>query len=270
MEATSLGLNRTGATASPLGTRAMTDAVNELTPPGPVDTGAMEAERLLYINESETVGSIPPPVGVAGAVKTGLAALKGGSPSVLMDKVGERLAYERTGVRLYEALIAKYQAATQQSGEVLARAEQVQEVSAAQGLAVLAPVEGEAPVQTLERIRSEELQHFKLLCDAMVRLGGDPTAQTPCADVTAVASMGLMQVLTDPRTTLAQCLNAMLTVELTDNAGWELLVTLAEQAGESELAGRFLGAMAQEQEHLVTVKGWLTALVSDGAGTPAV
>jgi rubrerythrin len=270
MEATLLGLNRTGATASPQGTQAMTDAVNELTPPVPIDTAAMEAERLLYINESETVGSIPPPVGISGAVKTGLATLKGGSPGIFMDKLGERLAFERSGVRLYEALIAKYQAAAQQAGEVLLPAEQVQEVAEAQGLAVLAPVQGESPAQTLERIRSEELEHFRLLCDSMVQLGGDPTAQTPCADVTATATMGIMQVLTDPRTTLAQCLNAILMAELTDNAGWELLVHLAEQAGESELAGRFLGAMSQEQEHLVTIKGWLTALVSDGAGTPAV
>jgi NAD(P)-dependent dehydrogenase (short-subunit alcohol dehydrogenase family) len=36
--------------------------------------------------------------------------------------------------------------------------------------------------------------------------------------VTATASAGLMQVLTDPRTTLAQCLNTILTAELTDNA----------------------------------------------------
>ena len=82
--------------------------------------------------------------------------------------------------------------------------------------------------------------------------------------------MGIMQVLADPRTTLAQCLNAILSAELTDNAGWELLIQLAEQAGESELAGRFLGALTQEQEHLVTVKGWLTTLIVEGAGTPAV
>lgn len=122
MEATIPGLNRTGATASPQGTQAMTDAVNELTPPVPIDTGAMEAERLLYINESETVGSIPPPQGIAGGVKSGLAALKGGSPGVFMDKIGERIAFERGGVRLYEALIAKYQAATQAAGDVLPRA----------------------------------------------------------------------------------------------------------------------------------------------------
>ena len=44
----------------------------------------------------------------------------------------------------------------------------------------------------------------------------------------------------------------------------------ASRALESELAGRFLGALAQEQEHLAIVKGWLTQLVKKGAGTPAV
>jgi rubrerythrin len=77
----------------------------------------------------------------------------------------------------------------------------------------------------------------------------------------AVASSGFMQVLNDPRTTLAQCLNAMLAVELADNAGWELLASLADDMGETDLAGRFLGALAQEQEHLLIVKQWLTALV---------
>jgi hypothetical protein len=104
----------------------------------------------------------------------------------------------------------------------------------------------------------------------MVQMGGDPTAMTPCADVVGTATMGIMQVVTDPRTTLAQSLNAMLSAELTDNAGWELLAALAEDAGETELAGRFLGALAQEQEHLAIVKGWLTQLVTTGAGTPAV
>ncbi|RYF70888.1 MAG: ferritin Dps family protein, partial [Comamonadaceae bacterium] len=97
-----------------------------------------------------------------------------------------------------------------------------------------------------------------------------PTAMTPCADVQATATLGIMQVVTDPRTTLAQSLNAMLAAELIDNASWELLASLAEDAGETELAGRFLGALAQEQEHLAVVKGWVTLLVSEGAGSPAV
>jgi hypothetical protein len=86
-------------------------------------------------------------------------------------------------------------------------------------------------MDTLGRIRAEELAHFHLLCEAAITLGADPTAQTPCADVAATASMGLLHVVADPRTTLAQSLNAILTGELTDNAGWDLLTELAQEAG---------------------------------------
>jgi rubrerythrin len=269
MEATTIGMNRTGARLSPAGTQAMTDAVNDLAPPEPIDTTASEAERLVYINESESVGSIPPPASMKGVLKAGMAKVKGGQPSIFFDKLGERIAFERGGTRLYDALIVKYQAVEQIGQEVLPPAQEVIDLCA-EGMDCLAPVEGESPAETLQRIRDEELAHFHMLCQSMEQLGGDPTAMTPCADVQATASMGLVQVVTDPRTTLAQCLNAVLTAELTDNAGWELLISLAEDAGEPELAGRFLGALAQEQEHLAVIKGWLIALVSRGAGTRAV
>ncbi len=269
MEATNIGFNRTGTKLSPAGTLAMTEAVNELAPPEPIDTGATEAERLVYINEAESVGSVPPPASMKGVLKAGMAKMKGSHPGIFFDKIGERIAFERSGVRLYDALIVKHQAVEQMGQEMLPPAEEVMD-STAEGMFALAPVQGERPAQTLARIRGEELEHFHLLCQAMEQLGGDPTAMTPCADVQATASIGLVQVLTDPRTTLAQCLNAMLTAELTDNAAWELLISLAEDAGEFDLAGRFLGALAQEQEHLAVIKGWLTALLSQGAATPAV
>jgi hypothetical protein len=269
MEASTLGLNRTGAAVSPIGTQAMTEAANELTPPQPIDTSTMDAERLVYINEADALGSIPPPASVKGMVKTGVAALKGGHPTILMDKLGERIAFERGGTRLYDALITKYQGVEAAGGQLLLPANEVIAVGSDGNVAFAVDV-AETPAATLARIRAEELAHFHMLCQAMVHLGGDPTAQTPCADVVATASMGLIQVVTDPRTTMAQCLNAILTAELTDNAGWELLISLAEDAGETELGGRFLGALADEQEHLAIVRGWLTALVSKGAGTPAV
>ena len=108
-----------------------------------------------------------------------------------------------------------------------------------------------------------------MLTEAVRSLGGDPTAQTPCADVGATASMGILQVVTDPRTTLAQSLNALLMAELADNAGWELLITLAAEAGEDDLVQQFQRALAEEQEHLVTIKSWLTALVSSPTPTAA-
>lgn len=266
MEATTIGMNRTGAKLSPAGTQAMNQATSELAPPGPIDTGATEAERLVYINEAEAVGSIPPPASMKGLLKAGVAKLKGAQPSIFFDKIGERIAFERGGTRLYEALITKYQGVQQLGAELLPPAA---ELLALDGSGPAGSVPGEAPLATLQRIREEELAHFHMLGQCMLKLGGDPTAMTPCADVQATASMGLVQVLTDPRTTLAQCLGAILTAELTDNAGWELLIQLAEDAGETELSGRFLGALAQEQEHLAVIKGWLTQLLSPSSGTAA-
>ncbi|HUR88366.1 MAG TPA: ferritin-like domain-containing protein [Ramlibacter sp.] len=266
MEATTIGMNRTGSALSPVDVKAMTDAADVFSPAVAVDTTAAEAERLVYINESDAVGSIPPPASMKGMLKAGMEKAKGANPSVFMDKLGERIAFERGGTRLYEALITKYQALHALGQEVLPPAESL----ASPDGSTVASVAGEQPLQTLVRIRGDELDHFKMLGEAMLKLGGDPTALTPCADVTATSTMGILQVVTDPRTTFAQCLNAMLTAELADTAGWELLIQLADDAGESELAGLFLGALTQEQEHVAIVKGWLTSLVMQGAGTPAV
>jgi len=82
--------------------------------------------------------------------------------------------------------------------------------------------------------------------------------------------MGLLQVISDPRTTLAQSLDALLTAELTDNAGWELLTDLASKAGEDSLVKQFSRALADEQQHKLIVTGWVKSLLDDAAGTPAV
>jgi hypothetical protein len=253
MQPTTIGPNRTTTVTSPASLQAMNEAADVLTPVDDIDTSAMQAEKLSCMAEAEAVGSVPPPASVKGVVKAGISKLKGGEPVILLDKIGERIAFERTGARLYDALILKYRGTLEADGEPLPPAR----TGAASDRG------RESPLATLERIRAEELMHFNMLCEAMVSLGGDPTAMTPCADVTAVASSGLMQVLNDPRTTLAQCLNAILTAELTDNAGWELLSSLADTGGETDLAGRFLGALAQEQQHLLVIKNWLAAIVVD-------
>jgi ferritin-like protein len=105
-------------------------------------------------------------------------------------------------------------------------------------------------------MRDEEHTHFALLGAAIQSLGGDPTAQTPSADVTGVEGMGLMQVLTDPKTTVAQALHAILVAEMTDNAGWEELMELTAQTGNDELLERFGKAHDEEIEHLEKVRAW--------------
>jgi bacterioferritin (cytochrome b1) len=152
--------------------------------------------------------------------------------AVLLDKLSERLAFERMGTRLYDALINKCEVLGESSpGPTLA---------------------------ALRRIRDEEAQHFLLLNRAVAALGGDPTVQSPCADVAAVASLGLLQVLTDPRTSVPQCLQAILTAELTDNDGWRMLIDLASTLGHAELAADFEKALENEEEHLVSVRDWLS------------
>jgi hypothetical protein len=261
MQPTSIGPNRTPASLTPAALQAMNEAADELTPMDSTETPAMEEHKLLFAAEADPVGSIPTPNNLKAVAKTGIALVRGGRPTVLIDKLGERIAFERSGTRLYEALLLKFKA-TEQAG--------LEEVPPAQldgnggdpeqlnlGFA------SERTEQTLLRIRADEHAHFQLLCDAARALGADPTAMTPCADVAAVASSGIMQVLNEPRTTFAQCLNVMLTAELTDNAGWELLIQLAEEAGETELVAQFMVALAQEQEHLAIVKNWLTAIMVD-------
>jgi ferritin-like protein len=268
MEATAPGQNRTGAAITPDQINLMLEAVRELSPPVPVSTLRIDEERQSYITEAESVGSIPPPKSAGkGTLQRAKAKLKGASPSLLLDKLGERIAFERTGARLYDALISKYLALRNSGEDPLPPADSLRDD--AMSLTREIPA-GEAALDTLRRIRLEELRHFQMLCDTVASLGGDPTAQTPCADVTAAASMGLMQVLTDPRTTVAQCLNTLLTAELTDNAGWELLSELAQKGGQSELVDQFSEALEEEQQHLAIIRGWLKELLSKEAGTHAV
>lgn len=151
---------------------------------------------------------------------------------VFIDKLGERLAYERSGIRLYEAVLARLENGTNEA-------------------------EALPPLAEVEHISDEEAKHFKMLVGCLEKLGADPTAQTPCADSTAVQSLGVVQALSDPRTTVAQALNALVTIELVDNAGWELLIKLAEQTGQDEMAAGFRTALQEEAEHLQKVQTWL-------------
>lgn len=256
MQPTTTGENRTGAATAEDGVSAMLQANERWAPLEPIDTSLADATRSEYIIESDSVGSIPPPATVQGMLKTGINKLMGERPDLLMDKIGERLAFERTGTRLYDALLVKY--------ETVSEGGDMPELSASLGAG------GEDVLATLLRIRTEEHEHFLMLNAVMRELGGDPTAQTPCADVAATASMGLMQVVTDPRTTFAQSLDAMLIAELADNAGWEMLITMAEDAGEPDIAMEFQRAMAEEEEHLVIIKSWLNALMATSAETAAV
>lgn len=228
---TKMGLNCTGAQMSPMDSKAQLKASQEVPPDIPGNERKLALVRSEEAAQADAIGSVPIPGSVRGMVKTALNKLVGVSPEVLIDKLGERLAFERSGVRLYEALMAKAKA--------------IDSVD-------------DALLKTMRHFRDEEAEHLQLVVAAMEKLGADPTAMTPCADVVGVTSMGVLQTISDPRTNLAQSLNALLTAELTDNAGWELLIELADAAGQASIAESFGKALAQEQVHLETVRSWLS------------
>lgn len=227
--------NRTGIQTAPELAEELIEGANGAPPSSEGGIEDIAEYRGEYITEGYPIGSMPMlPVSEeadAEEEEVGMA--------VLLDKLSERLAFERMGTRLYEALLNKVQ--------------------------MLGESEPGPTLEDIEHIGSEELEHFLLLNRTIEDLGGDPTVQSPCADVAGVASMGIMQVLTDPRTSLPQCLQAILTAELTDNAGWELLIKLADNLGHDEMKTEFEEALAHEEEHLQNVRTWLSECVLEAA-----
>jgi hypothetical protein len=120
-------------------------------------------------------------------------------------------------------------------------------------------------LEALKSIHQDEVAHFAMLRDTIAELGSDPTVVTPSANVCAVASMGLLQVVNDPRIELSDALHAILVAELVDNDGWELLIELANDLGHTELAERFASVQAAEEMHLDLVRSWITAAVHSDA-----
>lgn len=238
---TGIGMNRTGAQASPFDSKKAAEVALEVPPSSPGSEGEAAEVRKEYGAEAPPIGTVPPPASLKGLVTTAVELLKGKWPAALVDKLGERLAFERTGSRLYEALIAKHDAK--------------------------GTFPGGPGREDLVAIHDEELQHYELLCRAMERIGADPTAMTPAADVAGMASAGLLQVVSDPRTTFEQSLEAVLVAELTDNDGWRRLIATAHAFGEDDLASDMSFAEAEEERHLELCRRWLdatAALEADG------
>lgn len=213
--------NRTGISVAPEMAQKMIAATIEFAPV-PVDKSiGLATLRGQYNEESGPLGSLP--------------EMDDKIRGHLLDKLSERLAFERGGVRLYEAFLAK--------------------------CAALAP---QYSAELLRQFHREEAQHLRWVIQCIENLGGDPTCQTPCADVTGITTMGLVQVVTDPRTDLIQATHALLLAEIADNVGWDLLIQLLEKHGFTEDVERFQTAKAQEDNHLIHMRQWYDEMVLKG------
>jgi hypothetical protein len=215
------GENHPGVALHPELAARMVEGTTEF---GPTTNGGSELiaeNRVRVARKSEPVATMPPTRDVP------VERLP------LLDKLGARLQFERTGTRLYEALISKLDAYGGFPG---------------------GPSRGD-----LEHIRDEEHRHMALAHQLIIRLGGDPTVVTPCANLQSTASRGIPEVLVDPRTTLIECLDAIIVAELADHESWDQLATAIVSLGERDLETQVRSAERTEAEHLRKVRGWMQA-----------
>jgi ferritin-like metal-binding protein YciE len=240
---TKIGHNRTGMQMSPLQAEMLRRSARDAAVIADASSEGVESPeatwlaetRREYINEADALGTVPPPGTLGGAFKSAGGMITGKRLQVLIDKVAERMAFERGGTRLYDAALVKV-------------------LALAQGTPVT--------VKRMKQIRDQEAAHAELLRQALVDLGADPTAQTPGADLVGVQAMGLMQSITDPRTSLPQTLSSLLAAELIDVTSWEMLSRLARTLGHDALAERCDQALEQETQHLNTIAGWYEGLLN--------
>jgi len=180
-------------------------------------------------NDQAEIYRLRTPYMTAGAKVGSRVAQSNPQLSALFDKLAARLVFESQGARLYQLLLQKH-----------------------------AATRADFPSYSeLERHATQEQNHFVLLQNAIFEMGGDPTVITPAADLTAVLSSGIVKVIADPRTTMAESLDALLAAELVDNDGWEMLISMARELHRDALIHPFENALNEEREHLSNVRNWL-------------
>jgi bacterioferritin (cytochrome b1) len=145
----------------------------------------------------------------------------------VIDVLAERLQFERSGVKLYDAIIAKMK--------------QSQEPAIAKML------------DQMQEHRDQEKEHEEWLEECIRKLGGDDEQLTDKARLVAQESKGIEEVIMkDPE--ISHLFHALLAAELVDNAGWDLLVQLADEAEDTKAKREFMKRLHHEEEHLILMR----------------
>jgi bacterioferritin (cytochrome b1) len=150
------------------------------------------------------------------------------NPQKVIDLLTERLTFERSGVKLYDAIIDKMTVSTE-----------------------------EGVVEMLDQMREhrdQEKEHEEWLEECVRQLGGDAHGHTEMADVVTRESKGIEDIILDGDNDIFHLFHALLTAELADNAGWDLLVSLADEAGDRDAKKAFKKRLHEEEEHLVYMR----------------
>ncbi|WP_437878981.1 hypothetical protein [Sorangium sp. So ce513] len=141
-----------------------------------------------------------------------------------IDLLNERLTYERASVRLYDSILEKIGRSADPS---------------------LLNLLGQ-----LREHRDQEKEHEEWL-EAQIRgLGGDAHAETEMSRLILIESQGIREVVLNGDQNPVHLFHALLTAELVDNSGWQLLLELADEADDDEAREAFRKRLHAEEDHL--------------------
>jgi len=154
---------------------------------------------------------------------------------LLLHKLGQRLAFERASVRLYEALIFKCLTIGRGGRNIVS-------------------------IDQLRQFRDEEVEHSLLLKTAIEALGFDPDVCIPDADPNLLSSLQIPKVFTKKDTSILQCLESVQIFATNDNAEWHTLHGLFTNMGLNDLADEFNQALKEDSRQLETISRWIYQL----------
>jgi len=194
----------------------------------------------------------------------------------VIDVLAERLCFERAGVKLYDKVLdrmersASGKARRSSGGDFSTYGISGYRKDASRGMHD--DIRHELGADEIERrahereervlsemlphvraVRDQEKGHQAWLEDAIRKLGGDPKRRTELAKLTAREMSGIEAVvMKDPE--LSHLFHALLAAEHVDSAGWDLLVELAEAAGDLDAKNEFEKRLHEEEQHIAFLR----------------
>jgi rubrerythrin len=125
----------------------------------------------------------------------------------------------------------------------------------------------QALIGRVQRFRDEEKEHEEWLEQRIRALGGDTVGVTEQAILVRAESEGVERVIRRDES-IPHDFHALLTAELSDNAGWDLLVQLADEFGDSGAKKEFKKRLHEEEKHLLFVRETLLELTKRDVSAP--
>jgi hypothetical protein len=145
----------------------------------------------------------------------------------VLDVLGARLGFERTAVRLYDRVIERMERHAEPRYHPI--------------------------IAQLRQIRDEEKEHEEWI-EAQIRaLGGSPEIATEMAELEREEESGIEHII-DSDDKPIHLVHALLAFELADNAGWDVLVKLADDVGDRTAKLQFARRLGEEAKHLLFMR----------------